>query len=77
MKIFLKKKIDQSPESRVQSPESRVQGPVSPVQVLDYAVFLIRHGCFEQYVYAGVYSLLSLLIEESHAHMFSEVSSWR
>ena len=37
MKIFFKKKIDQSPESRVQSPESRVQGPVSPVQVLDYA----------------------------------------
>ena len=40
-------------------------------------VFLLRHGCFEQYVYAGVYSLLSMLIEESHAHMFSEVSSWR
>ena len=40
-------------------------------------VFLARHGGFEQYVYAGVYSLLSMLIKESHAHMFSEVSSWK
>ena len=40
-------------------------------------VFLARHGGFEQYVYAGVYSLLSMLIKESHAHMFSEVNSWK
>jgi len=40
-------------------------------------VFLARHGGFEQYVSAGVYSLLSMLIKESHAHMFSEVSSWK